>query len=379
MSKRKKTLYPGVFYRESKRIGGRGIEKVFYVVYKKNGKTVEAKAGRQYSDDMSPARAAHIRSELIEGKRLSRKETRQQEADKWTLDKLFTEYMNTRPEGKSKKTDYGRYQNYLQPVFGGKEPCKIDALSVDRLRIKLLKGLSSQTTKHILNLFTWMINFGVKNGLCKGLSFHVKKPTVSNGKIEDLSPEQLSNLLKAIEEDSNTQAANLMKMALFTGMRRGELFKLKWNDIDFNRGFINIVDPKGGPDQTIPLNDSAREILQKHAKIAGSPFVFPGRNGGQRVSINKPVNRIKKRAGLPKDFRPLHGLRHVFASMLASSGDVDMYVLQKLLIHKDGRMTQRYAHLRDEVLKKASNVAGDIIADVMKNTPDIEDRKLLEK
>jgi hypothetical protein len=92
MSKRKKTLYPGVFYRESKRIGGRGIEKVFYVVYKKNGKTVEAKAGRQYSDDMSPARAAHIRSELIEGKRLSRKETRQQEADKWTLDKLFTEY-----------------------------------------------------------------------------------------------------------------------------------------------------------------------------------------------------------------------------------------------------------------------------------------------
>ena len=47
--------------------------------------------------------------------------------------------------------------------------------------------------------------------------------------------------------------------------------------------------------------------------------------------------------------------------MLASSGKVDMYSLQKLLTHKDPRMSQRYAHLRDEALRKASNVAGDII------------------
>jgi len=60
----------------------------------------------------------------------------------------------------------------------------------------------------------------------------------------------------------------------------------------------------------------------------------------------------------------MHGLRHVYASMLASSGEVDMYVLQKLLTHKDGRMTQRYAHLRDEALKQASQVAGDIVAGI---------------
>ena len=47
--------------------------------------------------------------------------------------------------------------------------------------------------------------------------------------------------------------------------------------------------------------------------------------------------------------------------MLASSGKVDLYTLQKLLTHKDPRMTQRYAHLRDEALKKAANLAGDII------------------
>ena len=77
------------------------------------------------------------------------------------------------------------------------------------------------------------------------------------------------------------------------------------------------------------------------------------------------VNRIKERAGLPKDFRALHGLRHVYASMLASSGQVDMFTLQKLLTHKSPQMTQRYAHLRDESLRRASNLAGDIITQAM--------------
>ena len=73
---------------------------------------------------------------------------------------------------------------------------------------------------------------------------------------------------------------------------------------------------------------------------------------------------------MPKDFRALHGLRHVFASMLASIGEVDMYHLQRLLTHKSPQMTQRYSHLRDSALKQASDVAGNIIKGAMldKNT-----------
>ncbi len=187
------------------------------------------------------------------------------------------------------------------------------------------------------------------------------------------------NLLKAIEKDTNIQAANMMKMALFTGMRRGEMFKLKWKDIDFNRGFINIKDPKGGPDQKIPLNDAARELLKSHPRTR-SQFVFPGRGGRQRTDIKHQVNRIKDDAGLPEDFRALHGLRHVYASMLASSGEVGMYTLQKLLTHKDPKMTQRYAHLRDDALKRASEVAGNIIQNASKTKDDqkvvnLEDHK----
>jgi integrase len=111
-------------------------------------------------------------------------------------------------------------------------------------------------------------------------------------------------------------------------------------------------------------------LLNSHPRTEGSPYVFPGRNGAKRVDVNHQVNRIKKRAGLPKEFRPLHGLRHVYASILASSGQVDMYTLQKLLTHKDPRMTQRYAHLRDDALRRAADIAGNLLKDFSFDTMD---------
>jgi integrase len=374
--KRFKTTYPGVFYRKAQRIGGKGIEKVYYIVFKKDGKNVEEKAGRQYADDMTPARAAGIRSERIEGKRLSRKEIREMEkakneseANRWTIKKLWDEYKANNPVLKGIVTDKNRFKNHIKPKFGDKEPCEIIPLDIDRLRIKLLKSKAPGTVKNVLELFRRIVNYGVKKQLCRGLGFTIEMPQVDNERTEDLTPDQLAKLLKAIEEDSNTMAANMMKMALFTGMRRGEMFKLKWKDINFDRGFISIKDPKGGPDQKIPLNDAANDLLASHPR-ARSLYVFPGRGGRQRTDIKHQVNRIKDDAGLPKDFRALHGLRHTYASMLASSGKVDLYTLQKLLTHKSPQMTQRYAHLRDDALRRASEVAGNIIQNASKKKTD---------
>jgi integrase len=361
-----KTDYPGVFYIRGTQAGTGKPERVFYISYRRDGKRVEEKAGRQFVDAMTPARANQMRAQRITGKEKSNKERRQAiedakkaEEGKWTVQKLWDAYSEGRTSNKSLVTDKGRYEKYLKIPFGNKEPKDIVSLDVNRLRIKLLKKKSPQTVLHVLNLLTWIVNHGVKNGLCPGLSFHIKKPEVDNCVTEDLTEEQIKNLLAAIDADQHPQAGPLMKLALFSGMRRGEMFKLKWKHVDFDRGFINIKDPKGGQDQTIPLNDSSRKLLENHSRTQ-SPFVFPGRGGKQRVDINKPVNEIKTKAGLPAKFRPLHGLRHVYATTLANTGKVDMYVLQKLLTHKSPQTTQRYAHLRDETLKNASNIAGDI-------------------
>lgn len=388
MSKRIKTNYPGVFYRESKRIGGKGIEKVYYLVFKKDGKVYEEKAGRQYADDMTPARAAHIRAERIEGKRMSRKEIReaaqakkQAEVNKWTIDRLWAEYKNNHPNLKGYRTYESAYKLHVSPHFGTKEPKNILPLDIKRIENKLLKIRTPQTVFHVLELLRRIINFGVNSRLCKGIDFKIDMPKVDNVKTEDLTADEIERLLQAIVEDFHPQAGTMMQMVLFTGMRKSELFRLRWKHINFEKRFIQIVDGKGGKDEIIPLNESAKELLEEYKKLNpdNSLYVFPGRGGRQRTTIARQVNRIKERAGLPKSFRSLHGLRHVYASMLASSGEVDLYTLQKLLTHKDSKTTQRYAHLRDSALKQASNLAGDIIADVMKNIPETEDLKLFKK
>jgi integrase len=295
-------------------------EKIYYVRYRKDGKLIEEKAGRQFQDDMTPARASRIRTQRILGNELSNKERRevkklavQAEASRWTVDRLWKEYKVQKPDLKGIVTDENRYQNYIKPVYANKEPKDLSPFDLDRLRLNLLKKKSPGTVKNVLELLRRIVNFGVKKNLCDGLGFTIEMPKVNNLKTEDLTTKQLSNLLEVLDQDPNVQVANLMRLALFTGMRRGELFKLKWNDIDCERGFIFIRDPKGGPDQKIPLNDAARQLLETHPKKE-SPYVFPGRKGGMRTDINKAVNRIKNKAGLPKDFRPLHGLRHVCTS-----------------------------------------------------------------
>ena len=74
--KRYKTKYAGVYFINGKAIGSNKVEKIYYIMYRKDGKQVHEKAGRQYQDDMTPSRAAGIRSERIEGNGLHRKRWR---------------------------------------------------------------------------------------------------------------------------------------------------------------------------------------------------------------------------------------------------------------------------------------------------------------
>ena len=153
----------------------------------------------------------------------------------------------------------------------------------------------------------------------------------------------------------------MMKLALFTGMRRGALFKLQWQDVNFENSIICLRDSKSSRDEYIPMNETARAILTNHPRFSASMLVFQNEHGKQRVCVRKAVARIKKRAGISKDFRCLHGMRHVFASNLETSGKIDLYRIQKLLTHKNPQITQRYAHLRDDALRKTSEVMDTII------------------
>ena len=383
-----KTSYPGVTYINSSGIGSNKIEKIYYITYRRNGKLIFEKAGRQFVDDMTPARAATMRGRRIEGKELPNKEKRiaekaakEAENSRWTINKLWDLYCENHPENKSLSNEKLKYEKYIRSGLGKKEPCELVPLDVDRLRLKLQNKGKRTMAARVLELLRRTVNYGIKRGLVPPINFKIEIPRLNNQTTEDLSPDQIRKLIEVLDADEDQTAANVMRLALFTGMRRSEIFKLRFDDIDFRRGFITLRDPKPGADETIPLSDAVREIFEKIQRDEQNEFVFPGRFPGQHLTdCRKSFARIAKAAGFPKGFRPLHGLRHVYASMIASSGKVDMYTLQKLLTHKSPIMTQRYAHLRDDALKRASEIAGNIIQEASQKKADqkvvnLEDHK----
>ena len=116
----------------------------------------------------------------------------------------------------------------------------------------------------------------------------------------------------------------------------------------------------GSRNERIPLSLPVRELLKEVRRGEGA-YVFPARDINKCLTdISNQVNTIKKAANLPKDFRPLHGLRHTFASVAVSNG-VPLSHVQKLLTHKDPSLTQRYAHLEDKALKKSAEDVGNFL------------------
>jgi len=366
------TKYPGVFFILGTARDGRP-ERIFYIRYRRGAKIVEEKAGRQFEHDMTPARAAGLRQRRIEGdepsntdRREAERAEQEAEANRWTVNRLWESYKAQKTEYKSLSQDEYRFKKYLAPRFAGMEIPEISPLDVDRVRVGLFRtGAKPQTVKNILALFKRIVRFGQKRGLCPALGFQIELPKVDNLKTEFLTTEELERLFEALDAEENVQGANILRLALFTGMRFGEICKLTWKDLDFSRGFIHVLDPKEKRAKSLPMNDLARELLQNHPHTEGSAFVFPGAGGKMRVTNRHTAAKVRERAGLPKDFRYHHGLRHTMASYMANSGQVDSYVGHKALGHADQKMWARYAHLQDQTLRDAVQVPAEIFKGIM--------------
>jgi integrase len=248
------------------------------------------------------------------------------------------------------------------------------------------RKLSPTTVEHCLELIRRLALFGGEN-FCPGPPKRLRLKPVDNEKTEDLTPDQIAALLKACDEDPNQDAADMIRLALATGLRRGSLFALTWQHVNFQKKLITIKSIDGGRHSKsgrqikIPMSSKVKQILKSRAAVADltfSSYVFPGRYGGRRVYEGKGPRRILRRAGIPDDYRPLYCQRHALASNLANRG-VDLYQIGKLLGHSPNSptLTQRYSHLRDDTLKKASDIMSDIMdrAGAAQDETDDEEKK----
>ena len=353
------TEYSGVYF-----VKLANQDQSFFIRYKRNGKSVEEKAGRS-NQGWNAEKAYQLRTERLSetnaaGNEMHSKSDLHSQQD-WTFSKIFSEYLRLRSKLKGRANDVYRFKNYLEKEFANITPSCVTQDDIRRFKHNLQnRELKPATIRHVLELLRRLANFAAKNNLCSGLSFKIQMPKVENYKTEELTNAQLQKLMQVLEEESDIQVSNLVRLALYTGMRRGELFNLNWVDIDFYNKTITVKSDKKGDQPTIPLNEMAEKVLVEHAHTEnGSKFVFPGRGGKKRTECKRPLLRIREKAGLPDDFRILQGLRHVYASMLVSSGKVDLETLQSLLTQKSPLMTQRYAHLLDESRTNSKNIIAD--------------------
>ncbi len=144
----------------------------------------------------------------------------------------------------------------------------------------------------------------------------------------------------------------LVLLALNTGMRRGELFNLHWNDIDLKRRTLAIHghNAKSGKTRHIPLNEEAFAVLVKWRNESSSKRYVFTLTGARLDNIKTAFGNVLKQAEI--DVFRFHDLRHTFASKLAMRA-VDLNTIRELLGHSDLQMTMRYAHLAPNVKAKA--------------------------
>ena len=180
-----------------------------------------------------------------------------------------------------------------------------------------------------------------------------------------LSREEICRLHRVLDHygrarPSRVQQADVIRLLLLTGCRRGEILALRWQHIDGDT--LTLVDAKTGP-RRVFLNAPARAILERQPRSA-SEYVFPSPLvPGRPLSSNLRLwYSVRREAGI-EDVR-LHDLRHTFASHAVLQG-VPLPVVSRLLGHKQPSMTLRYAHVSDRETEAAAERIGAAIAQAL--------------
>ena len=382
-----KRRWPGVYYYESGKRKIKSNPDVCYVInYKLDGKLKWEKVGWK-SEGYSPQIASEIRSDRLRRRRhgddvKTHKEIRleKRKSDR-TLDEIAQAYFKAKKDelkGEGHRIDKGRYENHVAPVVGDRQVSSLSPLDVERVK-KSMGDLSPTSKWSALEIMRRIINYGVKTRMCPVLSFKIEMPKKDNEVVEYLEPEQMARLVEVLDSWKGQDVSRMLRLAMYTGMRRGEIFGLQEEDIDFKQSLITLRKPKGGKTASIPMNSVAEQVLKdqlqwKKARYPESSFVFPNQKGEKRKTSHG-VRRIKEKAGLPKEFRIFHGLRHHFAVTLANSGDISLDMIGELLTHKSAAMTKRYAQFLPDKVKATSDKAAILLQSQGKK-PEIKRQKV---
>jgi integrase len=204
--------------------------------------------------------------------------------------------------------------------------------------IKRRKFGAASRNRH-LTMLKAMFNWGVQEGLTlSNPTDGIKRMRETGARTRFLDSSEVNCLLARASDDIRP----IVITAIHTGMRRGEILKLRWPDVDLQNRVLTVQESKSGKNRTIPIDDTPHETLKALPSRFKKGYVFPHSSGEPMGDLQHKFQRLAKKAGTG-DTR-FHDLRHTFASHLVING-VDLKTVQELLGHSTIIMTMRYSHL----------------------------------
>jgi len=209
------------------------------------------------------------------------------------------------------------------------------------------KNVSAST----LNIAISALKFYYGEILKKNFVYEIKRPKKDKKLPVVLSQEEVSKILSSVE---NIKHKAILMLVYSSGLRVGEVVKLKPEDIDSNRKIIHIRGAKGRKDRYTMLSDKILETLREYWKqYKPQKWLFKGANPERHITtrtVEKIFKHACEKAVIRKDVT-VHTLRHSFATHLLESG-TDLRYIQELLGHKSSKTTEIYTHVSTKDIGK---------------------------
>ena len=316
------------------------------------------------------------RKEIREGKIPQVKKIRH-----YSLNQLAEEYLQWARTQRAYRDKSNRVKQ-LAGVFGNYPLRSFTSRLVERYQIERLQRNKPATVNRILavlkHMFTKAVEWDmVEEDVLKRVR-KVKLSKENNRRLRFLSKEECQALIEAC----SPHLRPIVITALNTGMRKGEILGLKWEQVDLKHGFILLDITKSGERRELPINATLRATLEAIPHGLESNYVFVDRNGNPFKDVRRSFSTALKKVSIQN--LKFHDLRHCFASHLVMAG-IDITTVKELLGHKTLTMTLRYAHLAPShkvnavrVLEEKIGGTGGNSSDLLDNYLTVEQPRLLE-
>lgn len=339
--------------------------KVFFFRYTHQGNKRAARIGEFPAIDVTEARkkALAMRAQVDAG------HDPQCERDTLkgtpTFREFAAQYMTHALQVKrSANDDDSKLRLWMLPAFGDRKLSEITTREIQFYLNGIAKTHSHATTNRHHSLISRMFKLAViwaviERSPCFGL---VKFREVKRAE-RFLSPDAIARFFAAMETDSNPVMCSALRLLLLTGLRRSEVTKARWEQVDTDKRLLFLPKTKSGKPRHVVLNSQAATLVVGLPSRGVSPFLFPAKAGLKSIENPKSTLwRLLDRAGIAR--MRIHDLRHTFASVGLNAG-ATLAEIQSLLGHSSSAMTERYAHLSQDSARRASEVVSNAVANAV--------------